>query len=419
MDITIDNFDAWQEKAAGKNVLYLASARGMEALCFSPLADPVSSCRWNPLSEVRVGTKWEYEDAQRIASSLFSPVGNSNADAVEILTAFHLLTAAMLHLLYKHQKEHLPVPTLGNVASFLHRNQEDVLREMRNYAHISEDTFVPPSSVVSAFAESLPKPGPEERSMRPRYRHRAMRPERVEPEPSCKVDLSSWKQPRNILQEVYGEYVDFHEEPWQDMGISSFEDIPQALVRLQAKGQRIIWPAEEDGMPSGQPWHLLLTHPKVRACAQSLMDCYGSLPSKAFLFLDGILSFFDHPMLHENMSRPTFGIRESGKHLPAIFMSYRDCCSYSIHEALFRLFLSTYYELALSDCRLVKQEETDKASDSLAFPEFSSSEWYEPISGSDSNFSLMVDPLSDSCVRVRLVHRWGIKNYLFSPRERR
>lgn len=71
LDITIENFDIWQDKAETKNYIAISGLKGQKAACFSPFANLVSSCRWNPLAEVRVGTKWECCDTQKIAFSLF------------------------------------------------------------------------------------------------------------------------------------------------------------------------------------------------------------------------------------------------------------------------------------------------------------------------------------------------------------
>ena len=387
LDITIENFDIWQDKAEDKNYIAISDLKGQKAACFSPFANPVSSCRWNPLAEVRVGTKWEYWDTQKIAFSLFKDIGDGN-DPTSCLMAFKLLTAVILHLIYKHQKESLPVPTFSTVASFLSQYPNDALREMYGYAHIPIEIFVPPSSIASAFMDSSEDKQPH-------------------------VDLSAWQRPRNVLQDVYGEYVDFHCEPWHGMGISSFDDVPQAVLTEQVNGKRIIWPAEEDGLPSGQPWHLLVTHPKVRECAQNMLDCDDFLSERVFLLLRGLLSFFDNPVLNQNMSQPTFCIRECGKQLPSIFVKYNNKYDDFACETVFRLFLLFYYEAALDNCTLVKHEEKNKSSDGVYSWGYGSDKWYKSVQDYDA-FSLMVDTFKNSCICVRSAHGERIEDWTFT-----
>lgn len=45
LDITIENFDIWQDKAETKNYIAISGLKGQKAACFSPFANPVSSCR--------------------------------------------------------------------------------------------------------------------------------------------------------------------------------------------------------------------------------------------------------------------------------------------------------------------------------------------------------------------------------------
>lgn len=116
---------------------------GQKVICFNPAS--MKSARFNPLAEVRTGTDHEIADVQLLAVSLVNPSGKEQSGASEHfnVTAAALLTAAMLHCLYRHRNERLPVPTLADLALELghpDRTPEVTLQGWMSYSHLPGGT---------------------------------------------------------------------------------------------------------------------------------------------------------------------------------------------------------------------------------------------------------------------------------------
>lgn len=79
-----------------------------------------ASARFNFLATVRLGTRREVADAQRLARALVDPNGellraSSNGSNHWLATAIGLLTAAILHVLYREHAAGHPMPSLTDV----------------------------------------------------------------------------------------------------------------------------------------------------------------------------------------------------------------------------------------------------------------------------------------------------------------
>lgn len=112
---------------------------GHKVICFNPAS--MKSHRFNPLAEVRTGTDSEIADVQLLAGTLVNPSGKEAGGASEHFntTAASLLTAAMLHFLYRNRNERLPVPTLADLALELghpDRTPEVTLQGWMAYSHL-------------------------------------------------------------------------------------------------------------------------------------------------------------------------------------------------------------------------------------------------------------------------------------------
>jgi type IV secretion system protein VirD4 len=93
-----------------------ATELGSRILKFDPANPDGSSCRFNPLSEVRLRTEFEIKDIQNIVQILVDPEGKAGQgdEAHWIATSSALLLGVVLHVLYnEHDK------SIGGVASFL------------------------------------------------------------------------------------------------------------------------------------------------------------------------------------------------------------------------------------------------------------------------------------------------------------
>jgi type IV secretion system protein VirD4 len=96
-------------------------------LKFDPANDDGTSCRFNPLAQVRLGTPYEIKDVQNIVQILVDPDGKASQgeEAHWIATSSSLLTGAILHVLYTESEK-----SLARVAAFLSDPAFDSSRQM-------------------------------------------------------------------------------------------------------------------------------------------------------------------------------------------------------------------------------------------------------------------------------------------------
>ena len=89
-----------------------------KVLKFDPTDSSGYGARFNPLGEIRINTGHDVADSQIIATMIVDPHGRGMIDHWE-KTSYALLTGVILHLLYKHQAQSLPTPTLPDVVKCL------------------------------------------------------------------------------------------------------------------------------------------------------------------------------------------------------------------------------------------------------------------------------------------------------------
>lgn len=126
---------------------------------FDP-TDP-SSARFNPLLEVRMGAN-EVRDAQNIADILVDPEGTLTVRNHWQNTAFSLLVAAILHVLYAEEDK-----SLTRVAELLtdpHRPVADTLALMMQTNHLGTDTAPEVHPVIASLCREALDKVPNERS---------------------------------------------------------------------------------------------------------------------------------------------------------------------------------------------------------------------------------------------------------------
>jgi type IV secretion system protein VirD4 len=93
-----------------------ATELGSRVLKFDPANNDGSSCRFNPLDNVRIRTDYEVKDVQNVVQILADPdgKGGQGEEAHWIATSSALLLGVILHVLYVE-----PDKALGGVAGFL------------------------------------------------------------------------------------------------------------------------------------------------------------------------------------------------------------------------------------------------------------------------------------------------------------
>lgn len=108
---------------------------------------PGSSNRSNPLAEINFRTDKESSDVSTIVLSMVKPEGKQKGrkDPFWDNCASNLLYCVIMHLMYKHHKENLPLPSLTDIMSFLSsldKNTDERLEDMMTYQHITPEEFL-------------------------------------------------------------------------------------------------------------------------------------------------------------------------------------------------------------------------------------------------------------------------------------
>lgn len=114
---------------------------GQKVIKFEPAA--AESAKWNPLSEIRVGTPHEVGDAQNLANMIVDPDGKGleGNDAHWKKTAFALYTGLILHVLYKEKNGDLngevaSMRTIDDLLSDTTKPIAELWKDMIHYEHL-------------------------------------------------------------------------------------------------------------------------------------------------------------------------------------------------------------------------------------------------------------------------------------------
>lgn len=141
--LVIPTLLAWQGSVVvhdikGENWALTAGYResiGQRCLKFAPTLSDGSSCHFNPLDEIRVGTDKEVADTQNIATMIVDPDGKGLNDHWA-KTGFALLVGTILHVLYDTK---IKEKTLKSVANLLSNpnvgSVDEVFEHMKTYEH--------------------------------------------------------------------------------------------------------------------------------------------------------------------------------------------------------------------------------------------------------------------------------------------
>ena len=109
---------------------------GQRIFKFDPTAE-TGSIRFNPLSEIRLGTNHEVEDAQNISAMVIDPEGRGLRDFFT-KEGFAWLTAAILYVLYRVREDERRCASLGDVSAMMSApgdGLENLLNTMVEYDH--------------------------------------------------------------------------------------------------------------------------------------------------------------------------------------------------------------------------------------------------------------------------------------------
>ena len=144
LDIKGENWaltSGWRSKYANNKVLK-----------FDPTSPDGSSVKFNPLQEIRLGSKYEVADVQNLVTMIVDPDGKGLNDHWA-KTGHALLTGALIHLMYI-AKEKEEVPTLKGLAHILSDPEtpiEELFSDMMSYTHKEGKTH----PVVASCARTM------------------------------------------------------------------------------------------------------------------------------------------------------------------------------------------------------------------------------------------------------------------------
>lgn len=248
--------ELWENTAGyRKNVLK------QKVMKFEPLCVNGSANRWNPLAEVHMETNEEFMDISNIVNIIVRGDKEETGDPFWNNSAVDLLIGVTLHLMYKHKKEKLPLPSISTVRSFLSSPNMDttaLYTSMLKYPHITPDEF---------------------------------------------LETGNHK---NILREVYGEYyagdlADFN--VLLECSDNPIQTVSQLRDVIKTKNfKNIDW--------SAAPWHRLLTHPRVAECAADMLSNPEQTRGSIIKTARTATAIYGDPALEYNTSVSDFSLRD-------------------------------------------------------------------------------------------------------------
>ena len=118
---------------------YRQEVLGHRVLKFDPTCTDGTSCHYNPLKAIRIGTPHEVADALSISQMIVDPDGKGLADHWQ-KTSNALLGGAILHLLYAQELTDKSLRGLASLLSNPDRPIEETLEAMLTYPHDPELT---------------------------------------------------------------------------------------------------------------------------------------------------------------------------------------------------------------------------------------------------------------------------------------
>lgn len=115
----------WRQKYANNKVVLFEPGAGS------------GSVAWNPLDEIRLGTEYEWADAQNIAILMVDPDGKGLKSHWE-KTSYSLLTGLIVHAIYKARDQGITATLAGldEMVSNPSQSVSELWKEMTTYPHV-------------------------------------------------------------------------------------------------------------------------------------------------------------------------------------------------------------------------------------------------------------------------------------------
>ncbi|ERL03188.1 type IV secretory system conjugative DNA transfer family protein [Mitsuokella sp. oral taxon 131] len=273
---------------------------------FEPLCKDGSAAKWNPLAEIDYQSFEELTDVSTI-SEMMVKTGEGGKDPFWENSAAALVNGVILHLLYKHDQERRVLPCPSDIMSFLSSpgmSTDMLFASMKLYPHIAKEDFL-------------------------------------------EIDGR-----RNILKEVYGEYIDdfrpfakacpafaeaveknekaarAYEEALQagreDAAPpkSNLELLRETLVQEEKRGMTFNFAAPNIKAAKNKqeidlaiqshpdPWYQLLVHPKVAESAANMYNGAEQTRASVMQTAQTAMAVYQDPLIRKNTAVSDFALRD-------------------------------------------------------------------------------------------------------------
>lgn len=272
---------------------YRKNVLGQKVMKFEPLCMDGSTNRWNPLAEINFRTNEEISDVSTIASVMVKPDGEKKGggDPFWDNSALSLLNGVIMHLMYKHYKEHLPLPCPTDIMSFLSSpdmDTDELFENMKVYPHITPEEFLEEEYNAPVFDGSgNPVMGEDGKQ------------------------LTVKKKYENPLLKIYGRfYVKNLGKFSEVMGCGPLKDVievREAIKKYIADGNTVDWDETED---EDVPFHRLLTHPRVAEVASNMANGADQTRASIMQTAQTALAIYMDPVVQRNTAVSDFCIRD-------------------------------------------------------------------------------------------------------------
>ena len=334
---------------------YRQKVMHQKVMKFAPLQGDGSSVRWNPFAEINFQTPEELGDISTIVEIMVRPDGSSQGkDPFWENSAATLLQGIIMHLMYKHYKEGLPLPCPTDVMSFLSspdKTTEELFTDMKVYPHITPEEFwekeweIPKGLSVDEFIVEFDKEmssenneeddddenedneplwvNPDNREWRDKLEQCRGLYKEIKTESGYKIKF------RNPLKEVYGNYIQNFKIFSDVLGetVRSVDEIRQTMIRKNMGVDN--WEAKKQKNDKGKiiidntsPFYMLLTHPKVAECAANVLNGAEQTRASIMQTAQTAMALYQNPIVQKNTSVSDFCIQDllSPKHTVSLYL---------------------------------------------------------------------------------------------------
>lgn len=279
-----------------KNILH------QKVMKFEPLCIDGSTNRWNPLAEINFMTNEEISDVSTVVSVMVKPDGEKQggSDPFWDNAAANLLNGVIMHLLYKHYKEKLPLPCPTDIMSFLSspdKDTDELFEDMMTYPHITPEQFLEEEyEDIKYDSKGNPVLGPDGK-----------------PEHETKRYM-------NPFLRIYGKFYVKDINRFNDAlslegkdKVHDIEELQHYLQKLKKEKpeefKKIDWDTR-DPDDDEHPFHMLLTHPRVAESAANMKNGAEQTRASIMQTAQTSLGIYQDPVVQENTKVSDFCIRD-------------------------------------------------------------------------------------------------------------